>query len=220
MTSLSVTTEVQILDGLHPLPSGVDRRSTIPPGVAPSSEEATRGPGSLLVFHSPPRSRPEVQAPSWFTPFPLRRRPEVQDPSWVLFHPLPQGTTSREAGRSRSTKKLAATEIIWRKPSALSGQAVGLLAPRGGQTPRHLEGKSMKYMRLAAEMLDFEACQSELESITQAWCDVSAPPATRTRRYASIARSHQRSKRRRARIGVRRHYEYRDISQRSQNART
>jgi hypothetical protein len=40
----------------------------------------------------------------------------------------------------------------------------------------------MKYMRLAAELSDFEACQSEVESITQAWCDVSAPPAKRTQR--------------------------------------
>jgi hypothetical protein len=44
-----------------------------------------------------------------------------------------------------------------------------------GEFP-HLEGKSVKYMRFA-DMEDVDACQTELEAVTRAWCDLNSPPA-------------------------------------------
>jgi hypothetical protein len=49
-----------------------------------------------------------------------------------------------------------------------------------GEFP-HLEGKSVKYMRFV-DMADVEARRSEIEAITQAWCDLNSPPAKPAKR--------------------------------------
>jgi hypothetical protein len=45
----------------------------------------------------------------------------------------------------------------------------------------HLEGKSVKYMRFT-DMSDVNACRSELEAITRAWCDLNSTPVKPAKR--------------------------------------